>query len=86
MSRRPDGQEDVLKQFFAAVMVAAHAADERQQRIRIASQQNGKGFALPRGDALHQAFIGFVGQFQGPAPGLPVSLLLPSLCAGAGKR
>jgi hypothetical protein len=75
VSGLPHGDKHVLKQFLAAVVIAAHTPDKRQQRIGVPPQQNGERLALPSGDALHQAFIGFVGQFQLQAPlALPYSL------------
>jgi hypothetical protein len=63
-----DCHKDVLKQFLAPVVVAVHSADERQKWIGVAAQQDGQRLPLAGCDPLHQAFIGFLGQFQVPAP------------------
>jgi hypothetical protein len=54
----PYRQKDVLKQFFAVVMVTRHAPKKRQQRIGIPPHQGRQILPTSFFDKEHQIFIG----------------------------
>ena len=55
----PDGQEHFLKQLLAAVAVAGHAHQERQQRRGVAAHQQFQAGAVAVRRAGHERLVGF---------------------------